>query len=158
MPGSHRDKRNPRGPADGMSVTAPIPGDMQASAKAGSVFIQDSRNWHASAMHNPSGRDRVAIVNRWCPWWLSVDDFAPGKTYSINQVCRPLSHDEYLALPKDLQPLMRHLCPDEHDTLQEPVLKRAHEAGLRTRFGFQQLEEDPDSLASANAHIRVPVD
>ena len=158
VPGSHRDKRNPRGPEDGISVTAPILGDIQVSAKAGSVFIQDSRNWHASAMHNPSGRDRVAIVNRWCPWWLSVDDFAPGKTYSTNQVCRPLSQNEYHALPKDLQPLMRHLCPDEHDTLQAPVLERANQAGLRTRFGFQQLEEDPDSLADANAHIRVPVD
>ncbi len=158
VPGSHRDKRNPRGPADCISVTAPIPGDMQVSAKAGSVFIQDSRNWHGSAMHNPSGRDRVAIVNRWAPWWLAVDDYAPGNVYSTNMVCRPLAHDEYLALPKDLQPLMRHLCPDEHDTLQEPVLERAKESGLRAQSCFQQLEEDPDSLADANAHIRVPVD
>lgn len=157
VPGSHKDKRNPRGPSDGISVTAPIPGDMQVSAKAGSVFIQDSRNWHASAMHNPSGRDRVAIVNRWCPWWLAVDDYAPGNAYSTNMVCRPLSHAEYLALPTDLQPLMRHLCPDEQDTLQEPVLKRAHAAGLRTQSGFRQLEEDPDALSEANAHIRVAV-
>ena len=157
VPGSHKDRRNPRGPADGISVAAPIPGDMQVSAKAGSVFIQDSRSWHASAMHNPSGIDRVAVVNRWCPWWLAVDDYAPGKTYSTNQVCRPLSRAEYLALPEDLQPLMRHLCPDVHDTLQEPVLNRANEAALRTREGFRQLEEDPDSLAEANAHIRVPV-
>ena len=77
VPGSHKDKRNPRGPADDMTVTAPIPGDMQVTAPAGSVYIQDSRSWHASAMHNPSGRARVAVVNRWCPWWLSVDDFAP---------------------------------------------------------------------------------
>ena len=89
VPGSHRDPRNPRGPQDGMSVTAPIPGDMQVSAPAGSVFIQDSRSWHASAMHNPSGRDRVAVVNRWCPWWLSVDDFAPGDIVNTNRVCRP---------------------------------------------------------------------
>jgi hypothetical protein len=157
VPGSHKDKRNPRGPADNISVTAPIPGDMQVSAKAGSVFIQDSRNWHASAMHNPSGRNRVAIVNRWCPWWLAVDDYAPGKTFSTNMVCRPLSHSEYFALPKDLQPLMRHLCPDEHDTLQAPVLDRAREAGLRTQLGFRQLDENPDALAEANAHIRVPV-
>ena len=58
---------------------------------------QDSRSWHASAMHNPSGQERIAVVNRWCPWWLSVDDFAP---HGIdNSVCRPLSHSEYLALP-----------------------------------------------------------
>ncbi|HIN31565.1 MAG: hypothetical protein VCF25_32270 [Candidatus Poribacteria bacterium] len=128
---------------------------MQVTASAGSVYIQDSRSWHASAMHNPSGRERVAMVNRWCPWWLSVDDYAPGGIY--NMVCRPLSHLEYLALPTDLQPLMRHLCPDEQDTLQQPVLDRAKAAHLRTRWGFRQLEKNPDSLARANAYIRVPI-
>ncbi|MEM7028945.1 MAG: phytanoyl-CoA dioxygenase family protein [Chloroflexota bacterium] len=154
VPGSHKDKRNPRGPSDGISVAAPIPGDMQVSASAGSVFIQDSRSWHASPAHNPSDRARVAVVTRWCPWWLSVDDYAPGGTY--NMICRPISHAEYLALPTDLQPLMRHLCPDEQDVLQQPVLDRAHEAALRNQAGFRQLAEaDPDELARANAHVRV---
>jgi len=157
VPGSHRDKRNPRGPSDDITVTAPIPGDMQVRANAGSVFIQDSRNWHASAMHNPSGRDRVAVVNRWCPWWVAVDDYAPGDTVNTNMVCRPLSHSEYLDLPKDLQPLMRHLCTDERDTLQAPVLDRAREAGLRNQLGFRKLEENPDGLVGANDHIRVAV-
>ena len=157
VPGSHRDPRNPRGPQDGMSVTAPIPGDMQVSAPAGSVFIQDSRSWHASAMHNPSGRDRVAVVNRWCPWWLSVDDFAPGDIVNTNIVCRPLSHAEFLELPTDLQPLLRHLCPDERDTLQPPVLERAGAAAQRTRWGFEQLAEDAEDRTKANAHIRVPL-
>lgn len=158
VPGSHKDKRNPRGPADNMTVTAPIPGDMQITASAGSVYIQDSRSWHASAMHNTSGRARVAVVNRWCPWWLSVDDFAPGNSqFNNNVVCRPLAHAEYLALPPELQPLMRHLCPDEQDRLQQPVLDRAGAAGGRTNLGFQRLEEDPDSLAQANAHIQVPL-
>jgi ectoine hydroxylase-related dioxygenase (phytanoyl-CoA dioxygenase family) len=157
VPGSHRDKRNPRGPDDGISTTAPIPGDMQVSAPAGSVYIQDSRCWHASAMHNPSGRDRAAMVNRWCPWWLSVDDYAPGDKYSTNVICRPLSHAEYLSLPTDLQPMMRHLCPDERDTLQQPVLERAAAASLRTQAGFRQLEENADGRAEANAHIRVPL-
>lgn len=155
VPGSHKDKRNPRGPSDGITVTAPIPGDMQVTAQAGSVYIQDSRSWHASAMHNPSGRERVAVVNRWCPWWLSVDDYAPGDIY--NTVCRPLAHSEYLALPADLQLLMRHLCPDEQDTLQQPVLDRAGAAALRTRWGFRQLKENPDGLAQVNAHVRVPL-
>jgi len=66
-----------------------------------------------------------------------------------------LAHSEYLALPVDLQPLMRHLCPDEQDTLQQPVLDRAKAAAMRTNWGFQQLEENPDSLSQANAHIRV---
>ena len=157
VPGSHKDKRNPRGPADNITVTAPIPGDMQICARAGSVYIQDSRSWHASAMHNTSGRDRIAVVNRWCPWWLSVDDYAPGEKYSPGASCRPLNHAEYLALPRDLQPLMRHLCPDEQDTLQQPVLDRAGAAGERTDSGFQQLRETPDSLAAANEHIRVPL-
>ena len=155
VPGSHKDKRNPRGPSDEITVSAPIPGDMQVTATAGSVYIQDSRSWHASAMHNPSGQERVAVVNRWCPWWLSVDDYAPGSRY--NMVCRPISHTEYLALPTELQPLMRHLCPDEPDAIQQPVLDRAKAASLRTRWGFRQLEENSDNLTQANAHIRVPV-
>jgi ectoine hydroxylase-related dioxygenase (phytanoyl-CoA dioxygenase family) len=154
VPGSHRDPRNPRGPNDGITVTAPIPGDMQVSAPAGSVCIQDSRSWHSSAMHN-TRRTRVAVVNRWCPWWVAVDDYAPGDRYNTNAVCRPLSHAEYLALPAALQPVMRHLCPEEQDTLQQPVLDRAAAADRRTKAGFLQLEEDPESLADANAHVRV---
>ena len=153
VPGSHRDARNPRGPGDGITVTAPIPGDMQVTAKAGAVFIQDSRTWHASAMHNLSGRKRVAVVNRWCPWWLSVDDFAPGGV--LNTVCRPLSLAEYRALPEDVQPFFRHVCPDVHDTLQQPVLDRAAAAARRNRYGFEQLEKHPDTVAGANDHIRV---
>ncbi len=154
VPGSHRDARNPRGPGDGITVTAPIPGDMQVTAKAGSVFIQDSRTWHASAMHNPSGRKRVAVVNRWCPWWLSVDDYAPGGVFDT--VCRPLSLAEYSALPEDVQPLFRHVCADVHDTLQPPVLDRAAAAARRNRYGFEQLEKHPDTLTGANDHIRIP--
>ena len=157
VPGSHRDKRNPRGPADGITVTAPIPGEMQVSAPAGSVYIQDSRSWHSSAMHNPS-HTRVALVNRWCPWWVAVDDFAPGSRYGVNGVCRPLTHAEYRELPADLQPLLRHVCPDERDTLQQPVLDRSVAADQRAILGFRQLEEDPDSLAAANAHIRVTLE
>ncbi len=158
VPGSHKDPRNPRGPADGMMVTAPIPGDMQVTAPAGSVYIQDSRSWHASAMHNPSGRPRIAVVNRWCPWWVSVDDFAPGETVNLNTICRPLSHAEYLALPADLQPLLRHVCPEERDTLQQPVLDRSKAAGLQDNLGYRELEKNVDGLAHANAHIRVPLD
>jgi len=155
VPGSHKDKRNPRGPSDGMSVAAPIPGDMQVTAKAGSVYIQDSRIWHASPRHNPSNRPRVAMITRWCPWWLSVDDYAPGNTHSTSIVCRPLSHAEFLALPTDLQPLMRHLCPDERDTLQQPVLDRAAAADARNQWGLRQVQENPDGFAQDNAHIRV---
>ncbi len=158
VPGSHKDKRNPRGPGDGIMVTAPIPGDMQVRAKAGSVYIQDSRTWHASPRHNRSGRDRAAMVTRWCPWWLSVDDYAPGDAFSTSIVCRPLSQEEYLALPEALRPLMRHLCPGERDTLQQPVLDRSEAADRQNQRGFRLLEENPQALAQANAHIRVPVE
>ena len=79
VPGSHRDVRNPRGPGDGINVNAPIPGDLQVAGPAGSVFIQDTRAWHCQAMHNPSGVERLAVVNRWAPWWLSVQDFGAGQ-------------------------------------------------------------------------------
>ncbi len=157
VPGSHRDTRNPRGPTDGISIVAPIPGELQVSAPAGSVYIQDSRSWHASAMHN-TRHARVAVVNRWAPWWLSVDDFAPGDTYNVNMVCRPLSHAEYRALPPALQPLMRHLCPDEHDTLQQPVLGRAAAAARCAREARERAREDPASVERANSHIRVRIE
>jgi hypothetical protein len=155
VPGSHRDTRNPRGPEDGISVTSPIPGDMQITAKAGSVFIQDSRCWHCSPMHNTSAHKRVAIVNRWSPWWISVDDYGPGG--SFNTACRPLSQKEFDALPTGLQPLMRHLCPTEKDTLQQAVLDRAQAAHKQNLWGYQQLEEHPDTVAKLNSHIRVDI-
>ena len=154
VPGSHRDRRNPRGPSDNINVAAPIPGEMQVTATAGSVYIQDSRSWHASPMHNPGGQDRVAVLNRWCPWWLSVDDYAPENIF--NTICQPLSRAEYESLPTELQPFMKHLCPEVWDTIQQPVLDRAKAAALRAKWGFDQLENPSGNLAQANAHIRVP--
>ncbi len=154
VPGSHRDPRNPRGPADGMNVTAPIPGDLQITAKAGSVYIQDSRAWHASAMHNTGGK-RVAVVNRWAPWWLAVDDYAPGGWFDT--VCRPLTEAEYTALPPSLQPYLRHCCPSVPDTLQQPVLDRAAAAEERNRWGQEQLRTRPEELGEDNAHINVVI-
>lgn len=42
VPGSHRDLRNPRGPADGINTQAPIPHELQVAAPAGSVFIREN--------------------------------------------------------------------------------------------------------------------
>ena len=153
VPGSHKDKRSPRGPSDGITLTAPIPGEIQIKAKAGSVFIQDSRLWHSSPLFVT--QKRVSVVNRWCPWWLSADDYAPRSMY--NAVCRPLSQSEFLALPTELQPLMRHLCPKELDTIQKPLLDRAKAAAERTRWAYQQLVKNAANLAKANANIRVAV-
>ena len=154
VPGSHRDLRNPRGPNDGMSVTSPVSGDMQVTAKAGSVFIQDSRLWHASPMHN-TDQKRIAVVNRWSPWWIAVDDYAPGGV--VNTVCRPLSQREYDALPEDLKPMMRHLCPTEKDTLQQLALDKAEAAKKQAFWGFDLLDSHPEKVASANKHIEVKI-
>jgi len=155
VPGSHKDKRTPRGPSDGIMLSAPIPGEIQIKAKAGSVFIQDSRLWHSSPLHNFSDNDRVAVVTRWCPWWLSADDYAPRSRYNV--VCRPLSHSEFLDLPSELQPLMIHLCPNELDTIQRPLLDRAKASVERTRWAYQQLKENQVHFAKANTNIRVTV-
>jgi hypothetical protein len=47
-----------------MVVSTPIPGEMQLVAPRGSVFMQDTRAWHCSAMHVPEG-ERMAMVNRY---------------------------------------------------------------------------------------------
>lgn len=155
VPGSHKDGRTPRGPSDGITASAPIPGEMQIKAKAGSVLIQDSRVWHSSALHNFSNYDRVAVVSRWCPWWISADDYAPRSRYNV--VCRPLSHSEFLALPEELQPLMIHLCPKKLETIQKPLLDRAGAAVERTRWAYQQLEENSINFSQANSNIIVSV-
>lgn len=72
VPFSHRDYRNPFGPEDGVTRSAPIPGELQITAPAGSVYLQDTRTWHSSTLHNSSGSDRIAMVCRYAPWWLSV--------------------------------------------------------------------------------------
>ena len=127
---------------------------MQVTAKAGSVFIQDSRLWHASPMHN-TGEKRIAVVNRWSPWWIAVDDYAPGGV--VNTVCRPLSQGEYDALPEDLKPMMRHLCPTEKDTLQQLALDKAEAAKKQAFWGFDLLDSHPEKVASANKHIEVKI-
>ena len=147
MPGSHRDHRNPRGLHDGTDVAAPIPGEMQVVAPAGSMFIQDTRAWYCSAMHVPEG-ERVAMVNCWAPWWLSVQDIGGGHVgYK--------SKGEWEALPASVQPLVKHLCPDVEDSAQQEMLDRAEAANVRTGWGFAQQGEDPNVFES-NAHVQVP--
>ena len=43
------------GPRDGITRSAPIPGELQIVAPAGSVFMQDTRCWHSSPMTNLTG-------------------------------------------------------------------------------------------------------
>ncbi len=84
VPGSHRSALNPRGPVDGITVSAPIPGELQCEGPAGSLFIQDTRTWHSSACWSP--RPRTALVVRFAPWWLSVGEF--GQVRSVALITR----------------------------------------------------------------------
>lgn len=142
VPQSHRDPRNPRSPHDGITVTAPIPGEMAVTAPAGSVFIQDSRTWHSTACHNTSGRVRIAAQNRWIPWWINAE--FSGQ--------RPLSLKELRQLPEEVQPLMQHLCSEANDGIAQQVLDRAAAAWEVNKRGFDRIGEL--DLEHANAHIK----
>ena len=65
-------------------------------------------------MHNSSGADRVAMVCRYAPWWLSTQEF------SGNQVGY-LSVSDWEALPERLQPLLRHLVVDPSREPRQPT-------------------------------------
>lgn len=52
--------------------------------------------------HQP-GSDYVEVVSLWCPWWLAVAEYAPGNSFNLQHVSKPLVHEEYLALPAELQ-------------------------------------------------------
>ena len=156
VPGSHKDKRTPRGPDDKINITASIPGEMQVQAKAGSVLIQDTRLWHSSPLHNFSKLDRVAVVTRWYPWWLAIDDYAPNSRYNV--VCRPISLNEFKKLPKKLRPMMRHLCPFEKETIQKTILKRSKKAVLRTKWGYNQLKKKYKKNFFFNKKIKIKID
>ena len=116
VPGSHKDPRNPRGPDDGIDQNAPIPGEFQVSAPAGSVFIQDTRIWHSGAL-NQSEYERTAVVCRYAPWWLSGNEF--GNLHSGGQTLRTyVPRDVYERFSPELQLLYRHLAEGVEDVLQ----------------------------------------
>lgn len=115
VPGSHRDPRNPRSTVDGIDGYSPIPGELQVTAPAGSVFIQDSRTWHSSA-HNPSLEPRVAMVARYCPWWVTAE-FGWGDG-AQEWVPRPV----FERMGPALQALVRHRTCGVPDALQPAKL------------------------------------
>jgi ectoine hydroxylase-related dioxygenase (phytanoyl-CoA dioxygenase family) len=116
VPGSHKDPRNPRGPDDGIDERAPIPGEFQVSAPAGSVFMQDTRIWHSGAT-NQSEHERTAVVCRYAPWWLSGNEF--GNLHSGGHTLRTYVPQEvYARFSPELKLLYRHLAEGEEDVLQ----------------------------------------
>ena len=94
----------------------------------------------------------MAMVNRWCPWWLSVQDFGGG---NLGFLGKP----ELESLPAELQPLLRHLAAADgvEDRAQQPMLDRAQAASDRTTWGFAQQKHDPGNVLHHNAHVRVPL-
>ena len=110
VPYSHKDPRNPRGPADGIDERSPIPGELQIRCPAGSTFIQDSRTWHTNGL-NYSQTPRHAAVLRYAPWWLSVNEFGGGIPTSQCNTYVPRSAFE--RLPVAVQELYRHCVRGE---------------------------------------------
>lgn len=140
VPCSHKDPRNPRGPNDGIDERTPLPGEFQVSGPAGSVFVQDTRTWHAGSV-NQSDLERAAVVCRYAPWWLSSDDYGPewasGRSYVPKEV--------YGRMKPAVQLLYRHIAEGEDDYIQ-PEGQRLALLSLDSRY--------PDDLRD-NSHIVV---
>ena len=144
VPGSHKDPRNPRGPDDGIDERAPIPGEFQVSAPAGSVFMQDTRIWHSGAI-NQSDKERTAVVCRYGPWWLSGNEF--GNLHSGGHTLRTYVPQEvYARFSPELKLLYRHLAEGEEDLLQSGKQQQAM-AAMASR-------QASDSLGD-NSHVVV---
>ena len=143
VPGSHKDPRNPRGPDDGIDQWRAIPGELQISAPAGSVYLQDTRVWHSTAL-NQSEHERTAVVCRYAPWWLSGNEFC--NLHSGGHALRTyVPREVYERFSPDLQLLYRHLTEGVEDVLQpENQLQAVRAQGLHS------AERPPD-----NSHVVV---
>ena len=103
VPGTHRNLKNPRNPNDRIDDRAPLPGEVQLQGDAGSVIVLDSRIWHSQA-YNPSAEDRVAMVVRYAPWWLSAEYGGRNRAVVPASTCA--------ALPAAVRTLFRHRAED----------------------------------------------
>ncbi len=146
VPGSHKDPRNPRGPDDGIDERAPIPGEFQISAPAGSVFMQDTRLWHSRAA-NQSEHERTTVVCRYAPWWLSGNEFV--NVHSGGHALRTyVPREVYSRFSPELKLLYRHIAEGEEDVLQP---ENQHKAA-RSRFVDQPELREPDRFGD-NSHV-----
>ena len=135
------ERRNPRGPADGMDDSAPIPGEQQMVAPAGSIFIQDSRCWHSTPA-NLSDAARLAVVVRYVPGWMSVE-FGRNETGYPGANFARIPRDTWLRMSPPVRELFRHRAEGEADALQP--LKLATRAapqpdGRLTRRQYMEAE------------------
>ena len=143
VPCSHKDPRNPRGPDDGIDQWKAIPGELQISAPAGSVYLQDTRVWHSTAL-NQSEHERTAVVCRYAPWWLSGNEFC--NLHSGGHALRTYVPCEiYERFSPGLQLLYRHLTEGVEDVLQPENQRQAVRAQ-----GLHSTDGPPD-----NSHLVV---
>ena len=115
VPGSHRTSDNPTGNI-GVPLFEPYPTERHATGPAGSVFLFDSRLWHATASNESRGR-RVSMIVRYIPWWLDIRVLMPGTRARRTMVDEPglpeneippVRPDVYRRLPETVKPLYRH--------------------------------------------------
>ena len=116
-PGTNRTANNPSaGTLDGVPPDAPYPTELHAVGKAGSVYVADSRTWHAVAP-NSSDEARVGMIIRYAPWWLNLNPTMVGspehtmmvvETGGKNYESEPVRLEVFESLPKDIKPLYRH--------------------------------------------------
>ena len=115
VPGSHRTSDNPTGDI-GVPLFEPYPTERHATGPAGSVFLFDSRLWHATASNESNGR-RISMIVRYIPWWLDIRVLMPGTTARRTMVDEPglleneippVKPDVYERLPESVKPLYRH--------------------------------------------------
>lgn len=143
IPRSHRDRRNPRNPNDGIDPLRPMSGEIQLDVRPGSVLLVDSRLWHSSPMMNNSGRPRVAVVTRWNPWWMSLDDFAQLSRFNV--MCRPIPLQYFERLPDLFKPFVKHLCREASQAIDDRILARAEEAARFLRLKHQSFGKRTES-------------
>ena len=75
IPKSHLLDSNPT--FDGDPYYGNYDDQINIEAKAGSIFIMDSRLWHASDTNKTNTR-RTSLVVRYAPWWLNLEVFRPN--------------------------------------------------------------------------------
>ena len=121
LPKSHKFGSSPR--SKKIPLYEPIKNELQVTGSPGSVLIQDSRLWHSPSNDTPQSSNRIAIVNRWSPWWMSVNDYAYNSITNI--VCRPMNYKEYKKIPNNLKLFFQHLCPEIEENIQRPIILRS---------------------------------
>jgi len=96
------------------------PEQKQIFGDAGSVYLYDSRLWHAVATNN-SDTPRVALIIRYAPWWLNLTPTMRGTpdnkrmvidTGGKNYDSIPLKRNVYDSLPDNIKKLYMHWVID----------------------------------------------